>query len=87
MPPKKVMRGGPLSLGKYIEEFSLACMLKDWASGVNIDSRTVFTKRDCWVKACGLVASELNANINQCIKACMLPSDSGHFKNSLKQVI
>ena len=54
---------------------------------IDIDSRTVFTKRDCWVKACGLVASELDANINQCIKACMLPSDSGHFKNSLKQVI
>ena len=47
----------------------------------------MFTKKDCWVKECGLVASELNANINQCIKACMLPSDSGHFKNSLKQVI
>ena len=55
-------------------------MLKDWTSGVNIDSRTVFTKRNCWVKAWGLVVSELNANINQCIKACMLPSDSGHIK-------
>ena len=90
MPPKKAKRGGPrenAGRSKYIEEFSLACMLKDWASGLNIDSRTVFTKRDCWVKACGLVASELNANINQCIKACMLPGDSGHFKNSLKQVI
>ena len=47
MPPKKAKRGGPrenAGRSKYIEEFSLACMLKDWASGVNIDGRTVFTK-------------------------------------------
>ena len=91
MPPKKVKRGGQReNAGRKVDstgEYSKARTPEERRRILNIDSRTVFTKKDCWVKACGLVASELNANINQCIKACMLPSDSGHFKNSLKQVI
>ena len=91
MPPKKVKRGGQReNAGRKVDstgEYSKARTPEERRRILNIDSRTVFTKKDCWVKACGLVASKLNANINQCIKACMLAGDSGHFKNSLKRVI